>query len=145
MSEQVKITGLDDALEKLRTLPENLAKKGLKKALIAGAEPIRQSMSERVKKGWHIFNSNSQGRTREYGFVSTHIGVKTQISTDNMRGAARVGPVKKGYWAMFLEFGTSKMPAFPFARPAFDENKGKSVAAFCDSLRATLNEILGKK
>jgi HK97 gp10 family phage protein len=145
MSDSVKITGLEDALEALRTLPQNLAKKGLKKALTAGAEPIRASMAEKVRKGWHIFNSKSEGRTRDYGFVSEHIGVQVQIHADEMSGAARVGPVKKGFWAMFLEFGTSKMPASPFARPAFDENKEKSVAAFCDSLKQTLNEILGKK
>lgn len=145
MSETVKITGLEDALEKLRTLPEKLAKQGLKKALIAGAEPIRLSMAQKVKKGWHVWASKSMGRSRDYGFVSDHITTKVQIHADNMSGAARVGPAKKGYWAMFLEFGTSKMRAFPFVRPAFDENKERAVNAFVESLRQTLNEILRKK
>ena len=145
MAETVKITGLEDALETLRTLPENLAKKGLKKALIAGAEPIRLSMAQKVKKGWHVWASKSMGRSRDYGFVSDHITTKVQIHSDNMSGVARVGPVKKGFWAMFLEFGTSKMRAFPFVRPAFDENKEKSVRAFVESLRETLQTVLRKK
>jgi len=148
MAETVRITGLDDALEKLRTLPENLAKKGLKKALVAGAEPIRNGMINRVRRGWHVWrngNGEGKGRSRDFGFTADHIGVTVQIHGDNLSGAARVGPVKKAFWAMFLEFGTSKMRALPFVRPSFDENKERAVNAFVDSLRETLNEILRKK
>lgn len=148
MSEQVKITGLEDALEQLRTLPQNLAKRGLKKALLAGAEPVRTSMAAKARKGWHIFqngNGEGKGRSREYGFVSTHIGVQTKISADQMKGTARIGPVKKGFWALFLEFGTRNMKAYPFVRPSFDENKEKMVERFVESLRQTLQEVIGKK
>jgi HK97 gp10 family phage protein len=148
MSDSVKITGLEEACDALRNLAPNLAKRGLKKALLAGAEPIRQSMISKVRRGWHIFqsgNGEGKGRSREYGFTAGHIGVTNQIHTDQMNGVARVGPVKKAFWAMFLEFGTSKMKAFPFARPAYDENKERAVNSFVESLRATLQEVLGKK
>lgn len=41
------------------------------------------------------------------------------------KGAAKVRATK--FYGLFHEFGTSKMPAHPFMRPAFDEHKNDVV------------------
>lgn len=38
----------------------------------------------------------------------------------------------------FLEYGTSRMPAYPAARPAFDETKDVALATIADALGQTI-------
>jgi HK97 gp10 family phage protein len=38
---------------------------------------------------------------------------------------AKVGPNKKAFYGMFVEYGTRRVKAQPFLRPAFDENQDK--------------------
>lgn len=141
----VKITGLDEILDKMATLPPKLAKKGLRTALMAGAKPIRDAMKQKVQKGWHLWQSGSLGRSRDYGFISQHISIKTEIHPSEQSGVAHIGPAKKGFWSLFLEFGTQKMRAFPFVRPAFDQQKQNALNAFVESLKKTFNEVFSGK
>jgi HK97 gp10 family phage protein len=140
----VRITGLAEVLSKMHELPPQLARKGLRKALSAGAKPIRESMKQKVQRGWHVWQSQTKGRSRDFAFIAQHIGVKMEIHPNEQAGIAHIGPVKKGFWALFLEFGTQKMRAFPFMRPAFDEQKQNALNAFVESLKQTFNEVFGK-
>lgn len=58
---------------------------------------------------------------------------------------AYMGPTRHGYpQAMFQEFGTSKMVATPYMRPAFDNDKSKAIAiiekGFAAQVEATLRK-----
>lgn len=44
------------------------------------------------------------------------------------------------HYAVFLEFGTSKMPPKPFMRPAFDVSQLKAVEAFSKALSTELEK-----
>lgn len=44
------------------------------------------------------------------------------------------------FYAAFVEYGTSKMAARPYLRPAFDENKEKAVQAIKDRIEKRLNK-----
>lgn len=45
------------------------------------------------------------------------------------------------YWH-FVEYGTSKMPAIPFLRPAFDKNVQIAVNAFAKTLKDEIDKIV---
>ena len=45
------------------------------------------------------------------------------------------------YYARFIEFGTAKMAAKPFLRPAYDENKQKAVEAIKDRIEKRLKKV----
>ncbi len=45
------------------------------------------------------------------------------------------------YWH-FVEYGTSKMPAMPFLRPAFDKNVQIAVNAFAKTLKDEIDKIV---
>lgn len=61
------------------------------------------------------------------------------------RAAAFMGPTREGYpQAMFQEFGTVKMVATPYMRPAFDADKAKAIkiieAGFAERVEAALQK-----
>ncbi|HHH0965688.1 TPA: HK97-gp10 family putative phage morphogenesis protein, partial [Yersinia enterocolitica] len=47
------------------------------------------------------------------------------------------------YWR-FLELGTSKFPAVPFIRPAFDSKADASAQAAIDRAIQAIDEVLAK-
>jgi len=55
-------------------------------------------------------------------------------------GEAYVGVSWRGdaYYGRFLEFGTSRMPARPFLRPAFDARSNEALGIFMDRLRENI-------
>jgi HK97 gp10 family phage protein len=44
-------------------------------------------------------------------------------------------------YASYVEFGTSKMAAQPFLRPAFDEAEAAALSAIVDSVTKNLRDI----
>lgn len=57
-----------------------------------------------------------------------------------VEGKILVGPsqLSPGYRAHFVEFGTSKMPARPFMRPAFEQEKSTIEKIMADEIRKGL-------
>lgn len=54
--------------------------------------------------------------------------------------ASKLTPNDAYYW-LFVEFGTAKMPARPFLRPAFEASKERAVDTFSDELRKAVLRI----
>lgn len=83
------------------------------------------------------------GDTRDSGYVATKSKSTWQSRRENVRwrkelklGEAVVGFANfKAHW---LEYGTRKMAARPFLRPAFDSNKGKATETIVAALRKAL-------
>ena len=120
----VRISGLDELERKLKELPKQFAKKAVRKALKAGAEPIVTEMETLAPK-----------RT---GFLSQHIGTKIKLTPKETAGTIRIGPSSNAFYAMFLEFGTSKMSAQPFMRKAFENQKQRALQSFTTTLKDVL-------
>lgn len=115
----------------LRTLPDRVSRRVVKEALTDGAEPIRARMEANA----------------HHGNVAPHIaenmviGTARRSDTPDGTGVA-VGP-RKGqfFYGYFLEFGTRKMSARPFARPAFD---GEAQGALTIIGRALWTALAGR-
>ena len=138
----VKIEGGRELYEQLEQRPLRIAKAIIRKGLKKAAGIWRGEMRQRVAQGWHVWKGSGRtGRSREFAFLRDHIGMKVSVRGDELEGTCAVGPVKKGFWAMFLEFGTSRQPAQGFIRKSFDA-RGQEVL---DKFTQTCREELAKE
>lgn len=78
------------------------------RAVLAGAEVIREAASQNAR--------------RKTGKLSENMVVKVRRNSGG-QVIVVVGPDKDAFYGRFLEIGTSKMPAYPFLLPAFEQNR----------------------
>lgn len=138
----VKVQGLEELERKLYELPTKFAKKYVRQALRAGARVFRDEIK--------------QNAPRRTGWLASQIAVTTSIRGSELQGKANIGVRKKqdparhathvpaaADEARWAELGTSKQPARPFMRPAFDSKKDAVLARFAEVLKAGLSDIFG--
>lgn len=162
MANEFAIKGLGDAMKKLRTLGPKLQKKGLGVALRKGAAIVRKDAVNRAKvfdrTGTpnkifkEIVTRTNAKRGRQVGGVVVQVGVKggakQYVDNRKNRRAGRVGGSYEGpgsvfYWR-FLEFGTSKMAARPFMRPALENNQQRVTDTVVASLNTEIDKLVAK-
>lgn len=156
---QNHIQGLDGVLEKMRALGPALAKKGARTAMRKGANIVRDDAKKRVPVGdptKHIrdeievrFSSRTFKRTGDVMFrVGVKGGAKKYVDDKKNRRLGRVGKDYEGggnvYYWRFVEFGTSKMAARPFMRPALSENVDKVTNVAVVELNKALDRAAKK-
>jgi HK97 gp10 family phage protein len=61
-----------------------------------------------------------------------------KVKTVNGMPTISIGPGKKTFWGMFLEWGTSKEHAAPFMAPAYEQNKEGIQQIISQQLREAL-------
>lgn len=129
--ESVQIKGLDALAKALKELPDRVAKNGLRAAVYAGAKVIRDEAKLQalvatgtlkraviLKQIPELSNKNKQTF-----FVTVRQGKK-------YRKQGKKGNLSQDAWYWrFVEFGTVKMSARPFLRPAFDVKKNDALTA----------------
>lgn len=138
---EVKITGGRELFEALEERPPRIAKAIIRKCLRAAAGIWRGEMRDTVPQGPHVWKGSSRtGRSREFAFLRDHIGMKVSVRGDELEGSCAVGPVKKGFWAQFLEFGRSDQAAQPFIRPAFESKVRDVLEKFTEKAKEELDK-----
>ncbi len=116
----VEVTGLKELDRKLKQLEPKLAKKALRKAVSAAAEPIRKEARRLAP--------------RRTGFLRRNI-----IKSVKRRGSivlAKIGTSEDAFYGLFVE--TQKKP---FLRPAFDTQKNRAVAVVREKLGSVLKKL----
>lgn len=120
---QVKMTGFNDLKRALEKKGDK-AKDVLEDVVLAGAEVIRDEMSQRAP--------------RRTGELAEKIITETLEKT-NTKAEAGIGPDESVAWrARFLEFGTKNMEAEPFVFPAFEAKKDEAEREMANRLRREL-------
>jgi HK97 gp10 family phage protein len=156
----MKIWGLEQTIKNLRALPRELGSKGggpVRRALAKATQIIRDDAERRapfltgnLKQNVYMYrdrNPQASGATerylvmvrakkRKYGDTTLNRRLRRVGKSYNTRGDAF-------YW-WFLEFGTSKMPAQPYMRPAFETNKHAAVDLFGRSLFEDVQRLVSK-
>lgn len=157
MAEFAEVHGLEETLKALRALPKAISGKGggpLRKALFAAAKVVRDEVKQAtpVRSGL-LRDSIATFRDRNpQGGVNEHytVGIRKQRKKyrDNYRNA-RLGRIGKSYsvqgaafYGKFVEFGTSKMAAHPFMRPAFEASKQAALTAFENAMRKEVGKAV---
>ena len=139
--ESVQVQGLDQLAKALRELPQRVARNGLRAAVYAGAKVIRDEAKLQAPVATGDLGANQPPRgTLKRSVIMKQIpelsGAQKQTFFVTVRHGKKYRKQgKKGnlsqdawYWR-FVEFGTVKMSARPFLRPAFDMKKHEAVTA----------------
>jgi len=155
------IDGLDGVLEALQQLPKEIvAKNGgvVNAALRKGAVIVRNAARSQapVRSGAlrnNIALSRDRNPQRSGAAERYRVGVRGGAEipyTDNKknRRAGRVGktytPDGSTYYWRFIEFGTEKMSARPFLRPAFESSKEQALAEIVTELGRGIHKAAKK-
>ena len=139
--ESVQVQGLDQLAKALRELPQRVARNGLRAAVYAGAKVIRDEAKLQAPVATGDLGADQPPRgTLKRSVIMKQIpelsGAQKQTFFVTVRHGKKYRKQgKKGnlsqdawYWR-FVEFGTVKMSARPFLRPAFDMKKHEAVTA----------------
>lgn len=151
MGEFVKLEGFAELAKALRELPERVARNGLRAAVNAGASVIKKEAIAKAPELTGALKANlyqkqireQSGPMQQTFYVGVRNGVAKYAKTAANRRAGKTGVYKNAgstfYWR-FMEFGTSKMPARAFMRPAFEQQKENAV----DAIGKKLDERIQK-
>lgn len=138
MAEAVKIKGLRELARKLKQMPVELRGKTLNAALRKGAKEIASEAQRRVP-------------VRDGVLQRSIVIRKARVINPNNEASQTVSVRKNAksggnpYYASFVEFGTSKMPARPFMRPAFESRNGDALAVFKTELSKRIERFARRK
>lgn len=124
---RVVVGGLKELSEALDNLTSKMQGKAVRRSLKAAAEPM-------VKAA----RSNAPVET---GALRKSIKASTSVRLARGVAQTKISYGKAQFYGQFVELGTSKMPARPFLRPAFDSTKGESADEFKDVLRKAITAI----
>jgi HK97 gp10 family phage protein len=137
MGASIRIDGLKELEIRLKRLPQKVAGKALFSALMAGAEVIRKDAVNRAPEDTGKLKRNIVKRREK-----TRPGLSANVVVGVRAKGKKQDPHNAYYWRYF-EFGTSKRPARPFLRPAFETTKVEAVARIAAKLRQRIEQAGG--
>lgn len=144
----VRVEGLSEMNEKLKKLSDDVKGRIARAAVTAGAVIIRDRaialapVSDvphgfRGQKGVKI----SPGNLKRNIIAKRLAPGETQDSAAAIVALRQSGhPPTDAFYGRFVEFGTVKMPAQPFMRPAFEQTKEAALNAIRDRIATRLNQ-----
>lgn len=133
----VKVEGLRELADKLRSFGPRLARNGLRAAVSAGAEVVRKDVKARapVDEGTlrrAVYKKQireESNNTKQTFYVGVRSGKKYQKKNQDAF-----------YWR-YLEFGTKYINARPFIRPAFESKKNEAVERMKEKLAERIKKL----
>lgn len=146
MADTFKLEGLDSALSKLRSVSQEVAKRGARSAGTRAMRIVRDDARRRAEQfddpetasniAKNIVTRYSARASKREGGIVIQVGVQ---------GGARPrkGSDDEGHWRL-IEFGTSKMAARPFMRPALSDNVQAVSDKFIKELEPKIDKALAK-
>jgi len=123
----------------LKELPEQVGRNVLNGALMSGANVVVKEARARAPRGK---GDTKDAKGRNVGHLFQNIRRK-RWKRGSHSAEVKIG-IGAAFWGMFLEFGTSKMAARPWLRPAWDASKEKALAAIGKSLGRGLERAATK-
>lgn len=151
MAEHFQIQGLEDVQAKLQALGnQKEIKKFVRKASRQAMNIVRDAARNNAKSIDDLVSSEkihknitvSPGKTKDKNSIKMRVGIKggasyNQYSVSN----AGLSGGDTRHWR-FIEFGTSKIPAVPFMRPALANNVQLVIGRFTESFMQQLDAAL---
>jgi HK97 gp10 family phage protein len=149
-----KVEGLQELERRLLEFGPKVARNGLRAANFAGAKVFREAAKQAapVRTGLLKASIATFKRPTAPNVAKHSVGVRglrlKYANTAENRRKRRVGKKYQAdgpaFYGRFLEFGTSKMAARPFLRPAFQNNIGNAIDAVKERLAKAI-ELAARK
>jgi HK97 gp10 family phage protein len=144
----VSTQGLDELYRRLQELPVKLEKNIMRGAIRAGTKPIveeaqRLAPQMQVETPWRTPGALKRSirsmsvRVQSSGLIRGGVIAGSRRKTGS--GLKRVADVFYAYW---LEYGTVKMAARPFMRPAMQSKSQNAVDAMATYIRERIDSEL---
>ena len=118
-----KVKGLENLHRALAKM-EHETPGAMKKALVAASKPI--------------VDYAVGGAPVASGALASTIKAVPMPSTSVAHERVRIQPHPKLWYGRFQEYGTSKMAAHPFLRPALDAGKDEAISIFKAEMKARI-------
>jgi len=145
---EFRIEGLQELERQLLEFGPKVAKNGLRAANYAGALTMRDAVKATAPVRTGVLKANVTAfRRRAEDNVAKHsVGVKgvrlkygnTALNRRLKRAGRKYQADGPAFYAKFLEYGTSKMDAQPFMRPAFENTAQESIDAVRNRLAVAI-------
>jgi HK97 gp10 family phage protein len=136
----IHVDGLRQLGENMRSLSVKVAKKVSSRTTSKGAQVIKRRAKANLKTSPSV----------DTGLLEKNVVIKKLGKRDSKLTSEHIATVKKAAYpndpdntrrvANFVEYGTVKMPAEPFMRPAFDTGKSEALTAMTDELRRGIDD-----
>jgi len=143
----ISITGLAALEKQLQQLPDKLAKNVLRGAVRAGAVAIQKEAKALAPQSVAFHRLGAGSRAVEIQPGSLKKGIKVRSAPRKLSEFAITYWVyvsKKLWYWKFVEFGTVKMAAKPFMRPAFESQKETATIAVRNYMEKRIDKELDK-
>jgi HK97 gp10 family phage protein len=128
MSVTLKIEGLDKLNAALKEFPENIARNVLRGGVSSAAAVIRNEARRLApKESGEMAKDIMLKRERSSTNYVANYSVFVRSGKKSRLSGKRRDVDKDSYYWRFVEFGTCKMAAKPFMRPAFDAMAREAV------------------
>ncbi len=121
--------GHEELQRKLKALPAAISEDVLEAAARAGARIVRDAAETKAPRS-----------TANKEHMADNITVKT-MEKDGAHVVVGISPRDKFFYWHMQEYGTSKMAANPFLRPAMDENREEAKRAVANVLRGQIEKV----
>lgn len=151
------IEGLDEVLAAMAVLPDSITKNAAPFAMRKGADVIAKEAKARAPVRSGNLRDRIAVRKRKRkptgAAIAYSVGILGGASATygNTKSNRRKGLVGQSYqkqdtayYWRFLEFGTEKLAAKPFLRPAFDSAAEAAITAIADGFRTGLTRAVTK-
>lgn len=158
MASIVKLTGIEEMKRQLTALPAEV-KKGriLDAAIFAGAKALREEVKSRapvrtgnLKKNIITYRDRHPeqfGATSHYSVMVRKLKIARKVKRLLRRvknADARIRIIDDAFYWLFLEYGTSKMAARPFFRPAIAAVEPQLVKIVGEALQKGIDRVTKK-
>ena len=142
MQSSVRVHGLKELDVQLRKLEKEVAAKAVKGELMTASKPMMDQMKADVPVDKGELKKTIGRRSGYYKGDRTARKFQGTFAGNNAVAVVQVGAVRKGAWkAHFVEFGTEKLPAQPFIRPATYSLWQDTVVRFKTSLAKRITRL----
>lgn len=146
MADTFALKGADAAIAKLRSVSQEVAKRGARSAATRAMRIVRDA----ARAGARTIDDPQTASNIEKNIVTRYDGKASKreggvvVKVGVMGGARpRKGDEDEGHWRL-VEFGTSKMAAHPFMRPALADNVQAVADKFVSELEPQIDKALAK-
>lgn len=155
----MSVEGLDAIKRKMQALPDKVAYNAARRALRKGANVIRdnaragaarlndpktpENIAKNIvaKAGGKKYDKRRGGPAFRIGVLG---GARDMSKYGELKGGGKSNPGGDTFYWRFLEFGTSKMAARPFMRPAMNEGADAAFSATVTAMDVEFSKELSK-